>query len=163
MLFFIRIVSIYIPTKGVGGLPFLHTLIPVFEIGSSVVMWMNLESVTQSEVTQKEEKKSHISTYMWNLEKRYRCLYFQGRHRDADGESGLRRVAVGNGGAVLGSSDWPSVMVGGRGRGLEGGEVGVHTADSLPWRAEAKATLWSNYTPVKTNEQVCGKGMDSCH
>ena len=38
------------------------------EVGSFVVMWMNLESVIQS----KKEKKSYINAYMWNLEKWYR-------------------------------------------------------------------------------------------
>ena len=35
------------------------------KIGSFVEMWMDLESVMQSEVTQ---KIAYISTYMWNLE-----------------------------------------------------------------------------------------------
>ena len=42
------------------------------EIGSFVVMWMNLESVIQSEVSQKEKNKYHILTHIWNLEKCYR-------------------------------------------------------------------------------------------
>ena len=33
------------------------------EIGSFVVMWMNLESVIQSEVNQKEKNKYHILTH----------------------------------------------------------------------------------------------------
>ena len=32
-------------------------------------MWMNLEPVTQSEVSQKEKNKYLV--YIWNLEKRY--------------------------------------------------------------------------------------------
>ena len=36
-------------------------------------MWMDLETVMQSEVSQKEEKQiSYINAYMWNLEKWYR-------------------------------------------------------------------------------------------
>ena len=42
------------------------------EIGSFVEMWMGLESVIQSEVSQKEKNKYRISAYMWNLEKWYR-------------------------------------------------------------------------------------------
>ena len=42
------------------------------EIGSFVVMWMNLESVIQSEVSQKEKNKYCILTHIWNLEKCYR-------------------------------------------------------------------------------------------
>ena len=39
------------------------------QIGSFVEMWMDLESVIQSEVSQKEKKQiSYINTYMWNLE-----------------------------------------------------------------------------------------------
>ena len=39
------------------------------KIGSFVEMWMDLESVIQTEVSQKEKKKSYINAYMWNLEK----------------------------------------------------------------------------------------------
>ena len=44
------------------------------EIGSFVETWMDLETVIQSEVHQKEKNKyrSYINAYMWNLEKRYR-------------------------------------------------------------------------------------------
>ena len=36
------------------------------------VRWMDLESVIQSEVSQKEENKYRIFTHIWNLEKWYR-------------------------------------------------------------------------------------------
>ena len=43
------------------------------EIGSFVEMWMDLESVTQSEIGQKEKNKYRIiKAYMRNLEKWYR-------------------------------------------------------------------------------------------
>ena len=43
------------------------------EIGSFVEMWMDLETVIQSEFKSEREKQiSYISTYMWNLEKWYR-------------------------------------------------------------------------------------------
>ena len=42
------------------------------EIGSFVEMWMDLETVIQSEVSQKEKQISYINAYMWNLEKWYR-------------------------------------------------------------------------------------------
>ena len=35
-------------------------------------MWMDLETVIQSEVSQKEKNMSHINAYVWNLEKWYR-------------------------------------------------------------------------------------------
>ena len=37
-----------------------------------VVRWMDLESVIQNEVSQKEKQISYINIYMWNLEKWYR-------------------------------------------------------------------------------------------
>ena len=40
------------------------------EIGSFVEMWMDLESVIQNEVSQKEKNQiSYINAYMWNLGK----------------------------------------------------------------------------------------------
>ena len=43
------------------------------EIGSFVEIWIDLESVIQSEVSQKEKNKyAYINAYMWNIEKRYR-------------------------------------------------------------------------------------------
>ena len=38
------------------------------KIGSFVETWMNLETVIQSEVSQKEKNK-YLNAYMWNLEK----------------------------------------------------------------------------------------------
>ena len=37
------------------------------EIELFVVRWMDLESVIQSEVSQKEKKKEYANTYIWNL------------------------------------------------------------------------------------------------
>ena len=42
------------------------------KIGSFVEMWMDLEFVIQSEVSQKEKQISNINAYMWDLEKWYR-------------------------------------------------------------------------------------------
>ena len=42
------------------------------EIGSFVEMWMDLESVIQSEVSQKEKNISYINAYVWNLDRWYR-------------------------------------------------------------------------------------------
>ena len=42
------------------------------EIGSFVEIWMDLETVIQSEVSQKEKNEIYINAYMWNLEKWYR-------------------------------------------------------------------------------------------
>ena len=42
------------------------------EIGSFVETWMDLETVLQSEVSQKEKNKYRILMHMWNLEKWYR-------------------------------------------------------------------------------------------
>ena len=54
------------------------------ETGSFAVMWTLIESVIQSEVSQKEKNKYCILTQMYNLEKWYRRTYLQGRNRDAD-------------------------------------------------------------------------------
>ena len=51
-------------------------------------MWIELETVIQNEVSQKEEKQIlHIITYMYNLEKWNRLTYLQSRHRDTDVET----------------------------------------------------------------------------
>ena len=42
------------------------------ETGSFVETWMDLETVIQSEVSQKEKQISYINACMWNLEKWYR-------------------------------------------------------------------------------------------
>ena len=42
------------------------------EIGSFVEMRMDLETIINSEVSQKVKKKSYINTYTWILEKWYR-------------------------------------------------------------------------------------------
>ena len=39
------------------------------EIELFVVRWMDLESVIQSEISQKEKNKYHMLTYIWNLKK----------------------------------------------------------------------------------------------
>ena len=45
---------------------------------------MNLQPVTQSEVSQKEKTKYCILMYIWNLEKWHWLTYFQGRKRDTE-------------------------------------------------------------------------------
>ena len=42
------------------------------EIESFVEKWMDLETVIQSEVSQKEKQILYINACMWNLEKWYR-------------------------------------------------------------------------------------------
>ena len=59
------------------------------EIGSIVVMWMSLEPVIQSKVSQKEKNMLYINTYVWNLEREYWWTYFQRSNGDADVENGL--------------------------------------------------------------------------
>ena len=53
-------------------------------IGSFPELWMHLETVIQSEVSQ---RKKYTLTHLWNLGKWYRCAYLQGRKRDADIEN----------------------------------------------------------------------------
>ena len=45
------------------------------EIELFVVRWMELESVIQSEVSQKEKNK-YANTYIWNLKKIYIYIWF---------------------------------------------------------------------------------------
>ena len=40
------------------------------EIELFVVRWMDLESVIQSEVSQKEKQMPYVNTYVWNLKKK---------------------------------------------------------------------------------------------
>ena len=42
------------------------------EIGSFVETWMDLETVIQSEMSEREKQISYINAYMWNLENWYR-------------------------------------------------------------------------------------------
>ena len=56
------------------------------EFESDEVMWMNLEPIMQSSVSQ---RKINTSAYTWNLEKWFWWTYLQGRNRDADIEKGL--------------------------------------------------------------------------
>ena len=66
------------------------------ETGSFAVMWTLIESIIQSEVSQKEKNKYCILTQIYNLEKGYRRTYLQGRNGDAD--LAIRRVDTGSGG-----------------------------------------------------------------
>ena len=69
--------------------------------GSSVVMWVNPESVKQSEISQKENNKPRFfTTRTWNLE----TANLQGRSRDADAGNG----PVGTVGGAEGRTDWES-------------------------------------------------------
>ena len=49
-----------------------YSVISRNEVGLLVERWMDLETVIQSEVSQKEKHKFCIIAYMWNLEKWYR-------------------------------------------------------------------------------------------
>ena len=59
---------------------------------------MELESIIQSEVSQKE-KNIYINAYMWNLEE---WDILAGRNRDADVEKGLVSAA----GEGMGGTNW---------------------------------------------------------
>ena len=47
-----------------------YSTIKINEIELFVVRWMDLESVIQSEVSQKEKNKYRMLTYVWNLKKK---------------------------------------------------------------------------------------------
>ena len=63
-----------------------YSVIKRNKIGSSVVMWMDLDTVRQNEV--KSEKVSYSNIYM-ESRKIVRCNYLQGRNRDTDIENRL--------------------------------------------------------------------------
>lgn len=66
------------------------------EIGSFAQTEMDMESVTENEVGQKERKKiSYINACTWDLEKWCRWASFQGTERDADAENGHADVGDG--------------------------------------------------------------------
>ena len=50
--------------------------------------WLNLQSITQTEVSQKEKNK-YINAYIWNLERWYQRTHLQGSNGDADTENRL--------------------------------------------------------------------------
>ena len=65
---------------------------------SVLMRWMNLESVIQSEVSQKEKNKYHIPMhYIWNLERWYCWTYLQNSNGDTDIENRLTNKAEGGG------------------------------------------------------------------
>ena len=47
-----------------------HSAIKINEIELFVVRWMDLETVIQSEVSQKEKNKYHMLTYIYGIEKK---------------------------------------------------------------------------------------------
>ena len=55
---------------------------------------MNLEPITQSEVSQKEKNK-YINAYIWNLERWYQRTHLQGSNGDADTENRPTDTGVG--------------------------------------------------------------------
>ena len=48
-----------------------------------------IESVIEWHKSEREKQIFYINAYIWNLEKRYRWTYFQGKNRDADIEIGF--------------------------------------------------------------------------
>ena len=63
-------------------------------VGSVLMRWMNLEPIMQSEVSQKGKDKYRI-VYIWNLERWYQWIYWQGSNGETDTEN--RLVDVGQG------------------------------------------------------------------
>ena len=54
------------------------------EIELFVVRWMDLESVIQSEVSQKEKQIPYANTYIWNLRKKKKG------HEEPSGKTGIK-------------------------------------------------------------------------
>ena len=66
---------------------------------------MDLETVIQSEVSQKEKQIPYANTYIWNLKKKKKVLknLGQDRNKDADVENGLEDMEMWKG--KLGQSE----------------------------------------------------------
>ena len=65
-------------------------------------MWMDLETVVQSEVKSEREKQiPYSSTCMWNLAKWYRWTYLQSRNTDTDVEKECKDTGVGGSGVGM--------------------------------------------------------------
>ena len=60
---------------------------------SVLMRWMNLESIIQSEVSQKEKNRFRILTHIYGIEKDGMMNYWQGSSRDADIENRLVDIA----------------------------------------------------------------------
>ena len=75
------------------------------KIGSFVEIWIDLESVIQTESSKSEREKQilYSNTYIETLEKWYRLTYLQGRNREADIEN--RHVDTVEGGNGRGGWD----------------------------------------------------------
>ena len=56
---------------------------------------MNLESIMQSEVNQKEKDKNRILTHIWNLEKWYWRIYLHSNNAETDIENKLMDMGRG--------------------------------------------------------------------
>ena len=66
---------------------------------SVLMRWINLESFTQSEISQKEKNK-HINAYIWNLERWYQRRYMQGSKGDTEVKNRLLDSVGGQGGMI---------------------------------------------------------------
>ena len=64
-----------------------YSVIKRNEIVPFAEMWTDLETVKQSEVSQRETQILYINTYLWNLEKWYRLSYLRSGSRDTDIEN----------------------------------------------------------------------------
>ena len=75
------------------------------EIGSFVQMWMDLESVMQSEVSQTEKDEYHIS-YTWNLKKRVQMNLFTKQKQSHRCKKQTYGYQAGKGGGGDNLGDW---------------------------------------------------------
>ena len=94
-----RFYSTELPGKSI---PQYFSAIKRNKIQSFVEMWMDLESAIQNEMSEREKQILDINPYMWNLEKRYRGTYLQGRNRD----TGIEKALVDAAGEGEGGTNW---------------------------------------------------------
>ena len=62
-----------------------------------VVRWMDIESVIQSEVSQKEKSKYRMLTHIYGIQKKKKVLMNRGTGQDANAENGLEDTGRGKG------------------------------------------------------------------
>ena len=91
-------------------------------------MWMNLESVIQSEVSQKEKSKYHILNIYMESRKMVQMKYLQGRNRDTDTENSHMDMVMGEGG--MGKKNCTDIYILPCGKQIAGGKLLYNTEGS---------------------------------
>ena len=111
---------------------------------SVLMMWLNLEPMTQSEASQKEKDKYCIfmHAYLWNLERWYWWTYLQGSNGDTDLENTFIDLGVGV-----------------EGEGGTNGESSVETYITI-WKIDSKwELLCDTGSSTQCSVEWCPRGV----